>query len=328
MGAIGTQSTAVRGRAGRVAVLLTLLVAAGVTLRGRVPGPQAGPRGRSDENPFTLAGLIALLSVSLLVMGVALVAAARRPKQPVAAARHDVPGGFGEGKGRWQLRLLVLGLGLVLAAVMAYALLQQIRLGPDLAQNTNAVDTPDGGQVGPPPSPAATRAGKDAFWYLMGTTALMTVMIVASGIVSALKRPRPEPTVLSAIRTAPVEPAAEPLAVAAERGLAEVGDLSREPREAIIACYAAMEQALAGEPDAAPQASDTPTEVLARAVGKRALSANNASTLVALFTEARFSPHVMTERHRDTAEQALRAVLGELRSPVRAPSAGSLRDSL
>ena len=30
MGAIGTQSTAVRGRAGRVAVLLTLLVAAGL----------------------------------------------------------------------------------------------------------------------------------------------------------------------------------------------------------------------------------------------------------------------------------------------------------
>ena len=56
-----------------------------------------------------------------------------------------------------------------------------------------------------------------------------------------------------------------------------------------------------------------PTEVLARAVGQRAVSAGNASTLVELFTEARFSRHVMTEGHRDVAEQALRSVLGELR---------------
>ena len=98
---------------------------------------------------------------------------------------------------------------------------------------------------------------------------------------------------------------------AAEVGLAEIADLSREPREAIIACYAAMERELANVPGAAPQDFDTPTEVLARAVEHHALHADNAVQLVNLFEEARFSPHVMNEGHREAA--------------VRRASAGSRR---
>jgi hypothetical protein len=111
-------------------------------------------------------------------------------------------------------------------------------------------------------------------------------------------------------------PGAQPLAVAAERGLAEMGDLSREPREAIIACYAAMEDALANAPGAVPQDSDTPSEVLARAIEHHAIHGASASELVGLFAEARFSPHVMTEEHRQAAVRALEAVLAELRSVV------------
>ena len=71
-------------------------------------------------------------------------------------------------------------------------------------------------------------------------------------------------------------PPSESLVRAAELGLAEMTDLSREPREAIIACYAAMERELANVPDAVPQAFDTATEVLARAVEHDALHADNA----------------------------------------------------
>jgi 2-hydroxychromene-2-carboxylate isomerase len=106
------------------------------------------------------------------------------------------------------------------------------------------------------------------------------------------------------------------LARAAEVALAEIGDLSREPREAIIACYAAMERELSHVPDAVPQDFDTPTEVLARAVEHHALQADNASQLVKLFAEARFSPHVMNEGHRESALRALEFVLAELRSMV------------
>jgi hypothetical protein len=58
--------------------------------------------------------------------------------------------------------------------------------------------------------------------------------------------------------------------------------------------------------------------VLARAVGNRTISTASAAALVDLFAEARFSRHTMTEDHRDEAEQALRAVLTELRSGRRA----------
>ena len=108
----------------------------------------------------------------------------------------------------------------------------------------------------------------------------------------------------------------ESLVRAAELGLAEMTDLSREPREAIIACYAAMERELANVPGAVPQEFDTPTEVLARAVEHHALQADNAIQLVNLFEEARFSPHVMNEGHRQVAVDVLGLVLAELRSPV------------
>jgi hypothetical protein len=77
-----------------------------------------------------------------------------------------------------------------------------------------------------------------------------------------------------------------------------------------------MERELANVPGAAPQDFDTPTEVLVRAVEHHALHADNAERLVNLFEEARFSPHVMNEGHREVAVNVLRLVLAELRSPV------------
>ena len=45
-----------------------------------------------------------------------------------------------------------------------------------------------------------------------------------------------------------------------------------------------------------------------------AIHAGTATDLVELFAEARFSPHVMNEGHRETAVRALELVLAELRS--------------
>ena len=149
--------------------------------------------------------------------------------------------------------------------------------------------------------------------------ALLVVVVVGMVVLRVRGRRGPAPAPLVAGDTG-IETAGAggpgSLALAAERGLAEVGDLSREPREAIIACYAAMEHALANAPGAAPQESDTPSEVLARAVEHEAIHAGSATELVTLFAEARFSTHVMNEGHREAAERALRLVLDELRSPV------------
>jgi hypothetical protein len=147
------------------------------------------------------------------------------------------------------------------------------------------------------------------------TMLLMLLTFVAAVIAGRRQRRRAAPVAPpDEYRPAPTKPASGSLARAAEVGLAEAADLSREPREAIIACYAAMERQLENSPDIVPRESDTPTEVLARAVEHRALRADSATELVELFEEARFSPHVMTEAHRETAVRVLRLVLDELRS--------------
>jgi hypothetical protein len=145
---------------------------------------------------------------------------------------------------------------------------------------------------------------------------LMALIVVGTALASRRQRrgAKPNPIHTDVIEGPAAPGATESLARAAELGLAEIGDLSREPREAIIACYAAMERELTRVPGAVPQDCDTPTEVLARAVDRHALHADSATQLVELFEEARFSPHVMNEGHRDVAVGALRLVLTELRS--------------
>ncbi|MPZ85342.1 MAG: DUF4129 domain-containing protein [Actinophytocola sp.] len=86
------------------------------------------------------------------------------------------------------------------------------------------------------------------------------------------------------------------------------------PRAAILRCYAAMEQALAGSGRAAPRPPDTPTEVLDRAARTGLVRVGAARRLVDLFSEARFSRHPMTEADRLRATRALDEVLADLGS--------------
>jgi hypothetical protein len=216
---------------------------------------------------------------------------------------------------------VLIALGALLGWLLLVVLLMQLTVTLETPMQQPAPTTAAPGATpspAPPPQPPApTQDESDMFWYLFATTVLM-MLLVAAGMVFNMRRhrraPAPGPVVDYASEPDDAQPAPPPLAVAAERGLAEMGDLSREPREAIIACYAAMEDALAGAPGAVPQESDTPTEVLARAVANRAISAGTATDLVELFAEARFSPHVMNEGHRETAVRALELVLAELRS--------------
>jgi len=181
------------------------------------------------------------------------------------------------------------------------------------------------GKAAAPPQHPADRSGK-VLGYLGASTVLLLVTLVTASLLTARARRRIVTTEVVAGHDGQPAAAAsgsESLARAAEKGLAEIGDLSREPREAIIACYAAMERELEHIPGSAPQDFDTATEVLARAVRQHALSADNATQLVDLFAEARFSPHVMNEQHREVAVAALELVLAEL-SPAAAGSAGSV----
>lgn len=309
---------------GRVAVLLALLVVAGIAVRGRIPEVHGGPREQAADSPASLAGVVTLLAASVLIMAIALVSRLRNPVPTLPSGRTELPGPGAGPRARLGRRLLILAAGLAVAWLMALVVANLLDTGPAEVTLPPAPAPPQtADEAGAAPAPAAEtlppQPDSRVLFYLEVTTVILVVMTLLGTVLTAVRqrrgRTRPEPR-FGPGDSSPPAPGPEPLAVAARRGLAEVGDLSRGPREAIIACYVAMEQALADSPGAAPRDSDTPSEVLARAVGNRALSAGNATTLVDLFAEARFSPHLMSEDHREVAERALRAVLDELRQPV------------
>ena len=308
----------------RMAVLVASVLVLGIALRGQVPGAQPANREQPADHTAGLLGMLALVIACLLVIIVSIVASLRDPRRAKQSARYEVPGG-GIGGVRRSWRFVLVIVAVILAWLLVVALLAQLRL-PQLQGDPPAAppNAPPGpmppGRGSAPRPPAPEPGGPDpVYWYLMFAMGALLVVVVVGMVVLRVRGRRgaaPAPLAASDPDREAVSPGPGSLALAAERGLAEVGDLSREPREAIIACYAAMEHALASAPGAAPQESDTPSEVLARAVEHEAIQAGSATELVTLFAEARFSTHVMNEGHREAAERALRLVLDELRSPV------------
>ncbi|KAA8960858.1 DUF4129 domain-containing protein [Mycobacterium sp.] len=301
---------------GRVVAVIMLVIVAGASLRGYLPGgaSQPGPP-RSSASP---AYVVALLAISLVIIGAAVVARLRDPRR--AAASAGLPETrFGGGLGPPRRRVLLIAAGLLVGWLLVlWALARFVvppEIGPAPGGPTASTPAPHTG-AGTPPERVDTGDTGDVLGYLMAGTVALLVLTVVGAVAAVRQRRTAIPRIVVAEPVVAPEPAGAPesLARAAEIGLAEIGDLSREPREAIIACYAAMERELAHLPEAAPQDFDTPTEVLARAVEHRVLQADNAALLVRLFTEARFSSHVMTESHRDIAVGVLALILSELRS--------------
>jgi hypothetical protein len=311
---------------GRAVAVVVLLILVAASLRGYLPGGQPGPRHTSQDSPAAVIFLAVLLGVTLAIVAVAVITQSGAPRPPAVSAGGVPRRVGGPGRPRWQVVLF--GAGLLAAMVLLGWLLARLVAPHGIGQSPSgtapstpppAPDTPE------PPEPSeapdvggAGGAGAGVLGYLGAAAAIFTLLLVAGGVIGARRRRRStaRPVVVGPPEAATPAQAAESLVHAAEAGLAEVGDLRREPREAIIACYAAMEGELANIPGAAPQDFDTPTEVLARAVQRRVLRADNAAQLVSLFTEARFSSHLMNEEHRETAVAVLQLVLTELRSVV------------
>ncbi len=92
-----------------------------------------------------------------------------------------------------------------------------------------------------------------------------------------------------------------------------------DPRTAVIACYAAMEETLAVS-GVVRRASDSPQDLLERAAAGGLLpEAGPAAELTALFREARYSRHPMDAGHRDRAAAALTEIAGHLAATAPAP---------
>lgn len=303
---------------GRVVALIMLLIAVAAALRGYLPAPGHAVRSEPGSNRAALIVVVAMLGVTLTLVAVAVIERLRDPRAPVPP-RGDLSQMLGTGRGRPSWRVLLIGLAVIVAWLLIVTLLSRFFAvhGASSAPPDTAAPPPSQGDA-PPPGPQHRQGDSGGmFGILLAGTVPVLFMIVAGSVVLSRRRWRaatPAAIVDDHVESAPPAAPSGSLVRAAERGLAEMTDLSREPREAIIACYAAMERELANFPGAVPQDFDTPTEVLARAVEHHALQEGNAVQLVNLFAEARFSPHVMDEGHRDVAVCVLRLVLDELGS--------------
>ncbi|MFE9326356.1 DUF4129 domain-containing protein [Nocardia sp. NPDC052278] len=305
----------------RVIVLIALLACAAIALRGHIPGAHDSGDHRTVPSAISVVLMPVLLTVSVVILIAGVIASQHR--LPLAMPevdrdserRHGLLGRTG---------LLVLAalavVSLIVAAASAVFFVGFGREGepaPSSGPRGTASRTPQEAVTAPAtPDSAPTQ-------HLTGTALLVAIVAAAVlvggaliGLIVVAVAGRRKPRVVPV----PVPPAAPTvagsLARAAEMGLAAMNVPGQDPREAIIACYVAMERGLSFDRAAAPLASDTPMEVLARAFERGALHDASARELVALFEEARFSPHSMLEWQRMRAEQLLRIVLADLQGEM------------
>jgi hypothetical protein len=301
---------------GRVVVLIAVLILAGASLRGYLPARDGAPVEPMGGNRAAMMLIVVALAATIALLAFAIIARLRDPRA-VAPGAGDLSRMLGDrGGGRPSWRVVLIALGVVLAWLLVAMLLAHLFAPPAVSPPAQAPDSgapPSVHGSAPAPKPPPQNDSGDMIEILLVSAVPLLVMLIVGSVILSRRRRRSTPGILADDGVAS-PPAASPelLVRAAEVGLAEIADLSREPREAIIACYAAMERELANVPGAVPQEFDTPTEVLARAVEHHVLHANNAGQLVELFAEARFSPHVMNEGHREVAVRVLQLVLDEL----------------
>jgi len=306
---------------GRVVALIVLMIFVAAALRGYLPAQEHAVHREGGSGRAALVFLIAALSGTVALLAIAVIARLRDPRAapPRGADLSDL---LGTGKGRPNWRVMLIGLAVIVAWLLILMLLVRLLVPPAAPPSapTPAPTAPSSVHAtGPPPQQHPQNNTGDTLRILLASTIAMLLVIATGSVIISRRRLRattPATIADDHFESPTPAPRSESLVRAAEVGLAEIGDLNREPREAIIACYAAMERELANVPGAVPQDFDTPTEVLVRAVEHHALHVDNAAQLVNLFEEARFSPHVMNEGHREIAVNVLRLVLTELRSPV------------
>ena len=114
---------------------------------------------------------------------------------------------------------------------------------------------------------------------------------------------------------AEVTPLAEHIDVVAARKLLR----DNTPRNAIINCWIQLQQDLASV-GFKPVDSETPTEYVQRIEGGQMDGLSPIAELAALYTEARFSLHELTETHRASAVDSLDRISTPAKPPARSQS--------
>jgi hypothetical protein len=274
------------------AVILLVLAALGTAAREVTRLSTAGMLAARTESAAFIAGAAFVAAAFLVLAGVLvlLIGRRRRPGDEFAIVREQV--------GPWWMRALVMlaSLALIALPVAALVALRGRRGGGERTATLATHLVP----ALPRMTGAAASGQADAAFLLGAAAALLAAAALV--VVALWLRHRRRAAAAPRDRAA----APSPLADAVAAGTAALG-ATAGAREAIIACYAAMEASLAtaGSPR---RAADTPEELLSRAEGDGIIRTPAARRLTALFREARFSPHQLADAQR----QAALAALGEI----------------
>jgi hypothetical protein len=122
------------------------------------------------------------------------------------------------------------------------------------------------------------------------------------------------------VAAAPAE-AGTGVAAAVDAGLADLDDADLDPRRAVIACWARLEQAAAaaGTPR---HVGDSPTDLVTRLLADHAVSEELLAGLADLYRQARYARHDVREDMRTRARAALRRLHAGLAAPAHVAAAG------
>jgi hypothetical protein len=177
-----------------------------------------------------------------------------------------------------------------------------------------------------PAPPPAQHAGQAGHRMHVGLTRILlglgVALLVAVVLIAGLRLWRyvTRPPAAEAPTTyAALDDEQERLVQAVDSGRRALLD-GTDARAAVISCYAAMEESLA-DSGVARRASDSPQDLLERAVANGLPAGAAAAALTTLFREARYSTHPMDAGHRDRAAAALAEIAHSLRSRAPGPEA-------
>ncbi|MEU4433345.1 DUF4129 domain-containing protein [Nocardia rhamnosiphila] len=303
----------------RIVAVFALLFCAVIALRGHIPGmPDGSGSAGNAPSALTVALMPVLLTVSVVVLLAGVIASQHRLPLALPDLDSDTESHWRLGRLGLAVLFLLALVGVLAAIVFAVYFIgfqrvaEPVPAAPPGSPAPQHPATPPGTQED---QPVLTGTGLFLATAAAGTLVAVAVTGLAVVTVNTQRRERAEEPDDGLPATGdPPTTDTDTLVKAAEMGLAAMNAAGQDPRAAIIACYLAMERGLVYARGLAPLASDTPMEVLARAFEHGALHEASARELVALFEEARFSPHSMLSWQRMRAEQLLRVALSDLQS--------------
>jgi hypothetical protein len=213
----------------------------------------------------------------------------------------------------------LLGVGLLLVASWAASVLSSPELNslpvPPLATATEAGEA----VTDEAPTPADEENTRvdlpDETSGFISIAVLVVAVLVAGTVTWVLVRKRIFHTRGSQLvvqrPSAPRRSQQEDVVEAINAGLTALSDLEADARGAVIACWVRLEgaAAIAGTPRLA---ADSPTDLVARLLVSHSVSPGVLEGLAAVYREARFATHPISEGMRATALNALRQIRSEL----------------